>query len=55
MSVFFNYLSLLWHVSVLWEVCEYYLSYPMLQSHIVSDYVLKKNKATWEQRRVAYI
>ena len=40
MSEFFYYLSLLLHVFVPSAVYVNYLNYPMLQSHIVSDYLL---------------
>ena len=46
MSEFFYYLSLLLHVFVPSVVHVNYLYYPMLQSHIVSDYVLNRNIMT---------
>ena len=46
MSEFFYYLSLLLPVFVLSAVYVNYLNCPMLQSHIVSDYVLNQNIMT---------
>ena len=46
MSEFYYYLSLLLHVFVPSVVYVNYLNYPMLQSHIVSDYVLNRNMVT---------
>ena len=46
MAEFYYYESLLLHVFVPFAVYVNLLNSPMLQSHIVSDYVLNKNIMT---------